>query len=406
MKASIAIVVIGLTVSSSVLGAHQDWPQWRGPNKNSAVSGESIQWSGLANSKVAWETKVGIGYSSLSVVDGRAYVMGHDGDGDNGNETVYCLDADTGEELWKFTYPAKLLPAMHVGGPNATPTVADGAVYTLSKDGQAFCLDAKNGETRWTANVEDLLGIKTPTWGYASSPVVYGDKIILDAGRVIALDRKTGKQAWVSGSTYHPGYATPILFKNGNDPILTSFGGKGLSLIHARNGEEIARHPFKTQYDLSATDPVVSDDGEYIFISAVSQGELLKFDGSQLISVWENKAMRNSMNVCAVKDGHLYGIDGKHKSSRSRFACVRLSDGEEVWAKENFGYGTVIRVGDTLLTLTEAGELVAISMSQSGYSELGRKKVLDSICWTPPSIVGKRVFVRNDMGRALAIDLP
>ncbi len=404
MKALSGFCLVGLVVGSQVFGANQDWPQWRGPSKDSMVAlDQSIQWDRLSDAKVTWETKVGIGYSSLSVVGGLAYTMGHDGEG---NETVYCLNAGTGKEEWKFTYPAKLLPSMHVGGPNATPTVVDGAVYTLSKDGQAFCLDASTGETRWSANIETLLGIKTPTWGYAGSPLIFGDHVIFGAGRMVALSRKTGKQAWISGSTYHPGYATPVLFENGSDPILSAFDGKGLSLIHARSGEEIARHPFKTQYDMTATDPIVLNGGKHIFISAISQGEMLSFDGTNLESKWKEKTMRNSMNVCAVRDGHLFGIDGKHKSSRSRFTCVRLIDGEEVWSKENFGYGTLISVGDTLVVLSETGDLVAVAISTSGYKELGRKKVLDSICWTPPSIAGNRLYVRNDMGRALSIELP
>ncbi|MCS1411402.1 MAG: hypothetical protein M2R45_04602 [Verrucomicrobia subdivision 3 bacterium] len=123
MKYLFSIALVGLLVAASELKASGDWPEWRGPNRNSIIStGESINWSKLDKAKVLWETKVGIGYSSISVVGDRAYTIGHDGDG---NETVYCLNVGNGKEVWKFTYPAKLLPAMHVGGPNATPTVAD-----------------------------------------------------------------------------------------------------------------------------------------------------------------------------------------------------------------------------------------------------------------------------------------
>tara|TARA_A100001037_G_C15063541_1_gene595920 strand:+ start:146 stop:1363 length:1218 start_codon:yes stop_codon:yes gene_type:complete len=404
MKAWITCSLIGSLLSASAFAAHQDWPQWRGPHKDGTLSSKesSIAWERLSSASVVWESKVGIGYSSLSIVGDRAYTMGHDG---KDHETVYCLDVSTGKERWHFSYPAKLLPAMHVGGPNATPTVFEGAVYTLSKDGQAFCLDAATGETRWSVNVESLLGIKTPTWGYASSPVVYGEHLLFGAGRVVALNRRDGKPAWISENPYHPGYSTPIVFKNGSDSLLTAFDGKGFSLLHADTGEEVARHPFKTQYDMTATDPIVTSDGDRIFISAISQGELLRFDGTTLKSVWSDKAMRNSMNVCALREGYLYGIDGKHKSSRSRFSCVRLRDGEVMWSKESYGYGTHIVVGEALLVMTEEGDLVAVSPSEKAYHELGRKKVLDSICWTPPSVSGNRIFVRNDVGRAICVEV-
>lgn len=395
--------VLALVSAGAILAGSSDWPQWRGPSKNSEIApGKAIEWSKLSDSKIAWEINVGIGYSSLSVVDGRAYTMGHDG---KDNETIYCLDAKTGKEIWTHSYPAKLMPAMHVGGPNATPTVHEGAVYVMSKDGQIFALDADKGQLRWSANLEELLGIKTPTWGYASSPVVLGERVLFSAGRVVALDRNTGKMAWISENTYHPGYATPVVFENGTDSILAAFDGKGVSLHHALSGEEIARHGFKTQYDMTATDPIVAQDGEHIFVSSMSQGELLKFDGSKLASVWSGRSMRNSMNASTLLGGHLYGVDGRHKSNRSRFACVRLSDGETVWAKEDFGYATQILVGEHLVVLSEAGELVVVAPSTEGYREVSRKKVLDSICWTPPSYADGLLFVRNDVGRALAVQL-
>ena len=219
-----------------------DWPHWLGPNgDNRAPAGERFDGD-LAKWKVAWKAAVGHGYSAVSVADGRAYTLGHDG---QAQETVFCFDAATGEVKWKHSYDAELMPKMHPGGPNATPTVVGSRVITLSKDGQALCLATDKGTQLWTTRLSDAAGLKMPNWGFASSPVVDGKQVIFAAGKVVALDLESGKILWTSKNDYQAGYTTAVVFETDGRKLIAALDGKGLSVLTAKDGEEITRHPYK-----------------------------------------------------------------------------------------------------------------------------------------------------------------
>ena len=150
---SCALIMALLTVPA--LGG--DWPHWLGPDRN-GVSDEA--WTGkwgAAGPKRLWKAKVGLGYASVTVANGRAYSLGYKGD----SETIFCFNATTGKELWTHTYKAKLMANAHRGGPNATITVHDGLLYSISKDGQLFCL--KEGDTKsvvWSKSMRQVVGVK------------------------------------------------------------------------------------------------------------------------------------------------------------------------------------------------------------------------------------------------------
>jgi outer membrane protein assembly factor BamB len=241
--------------------AAEDWPKWLGPDGSNQTSGQGFV-PDLSKYDIAWEKQIGLGYASITVADGKAFAMGHD---QEGKETVYCLDASTGKELWRRSYEAELIPKMHKGGPNASPTIDGDRVFTLSKDGRLYSLKTQDGSVNWEANLVEIFDIKVPNWGFASSPVLHDGRIFVSAGKVAALDASNGKQLWVSKEAYHPGYTTPVVFKNGATEFVASMDGKGLSILTARDGVEIARHPFKAQFDMQATTPVILEHGSQDF---------------------------------------------------------------------------------------------------------------------------------------------
>lgn len=376
-----------------------DWPHWLGPQGNNMTTDPGFK-PDLSEYTTAWEKKIGHGYSSVTVANGRAYGLGHDG---KAGETVYCFDAATGEELWKFPYPAELLPRMHPGGPNASATVVGDRVLTLSKDGQLFCLSADKGEKQWEITLPKAMGIEVPNWGFGSSPVVVGEQVLVSAGKVIALELATGKQVWLSNAEHPAAYATPVPFESGGKKLIAAMDGEGLAVVNANDGTEVAHHPFKAQFDLLAPTPTVLDGGAKIFISANASSELVTFDGKSLNSVWATKELKNSLNNSVVVNGVIYGIDGPQGKSTCRLVAMNLADGKILWTKDNFGYGTTIGVDDSLLALTENGELIAAKISPTGYQELGRQQVLGKTCWTTPTVANGRIYVRNDQGTLLCL---
>lgn len=381
-----------------------DWPHWLGPNgDNIAPEKEKIE-TDLNKWQITWQTNVGRGYASVIVANGHAYTLGHD---EQGKETIYCYAAITGKEVWKRGYPAQLLPRMHPGGPNATPAVSGDNLLTLSKDGQLYCFSASKGEERWKANLTEVLGVKLPQWGFASSPVVEGDQVFVSAGKVAALELKTGKAVWVSKTDYPAGYTTPVVFKREGKSYVAALDGKGLAILNAKDGSEVARYPFVSAFDLNATTPVILDEGTRILISGNQASQKLLFDGKTLAPGWATTEVKNAMNNSVILDGILYGIDGKQQNAQSRFVAVDIADGKILSWQPNFGFGTTIGIGKGhILALTENGELVLAKASPKSYLEISRRQVLGKLCWTTPTYANQRIYVRNDHGDILCLAQP
>jgi hypothetical protein len=155
---------------------------------------------------------------------------------------------------------------------------------------------------------------------------------------------------------------------------------------------------------MTATTPYTHphEEGTLIFISCNSSAEMLHFDGKRLGQAWTSKGFKNSMNNSVPIGDVMYGIDGKQGGGR--FVCITIEEGVVKWARDGFGFGNVIGVGEThLLSLTESGELVVVTPSPGGYRELSRRQVLGKTCWTTPVYAGGRIYVRNDRGDVVCL---
>jgi outer membrane protein assembly factor BamB len=392
-----AIIVAHLSLTATA----SDWPKWLGPTGENSAPEDGPFNPDLKSWKIAWTKNVGLGYSSLAVVGDRAYTMGHDG---KSKENVYCLNASTGESIWSYSYEAPLIPHLHTGGPNATPTVIGNKVITLSKNGLVFCFSADKGEVIWQANLLELFGIKLPQWGFASSALVEGNQVLFCGGKVCALALDTGKMIWTTKTAYLPaGYAQSPVFDFDGKKCVAALDGKGLSILSATDGAEITRHPFKALFDMNATTPVILDHGKHIFIANTVQSEMLSFDGSKLTTDWSIKELRNVMNNSVIQDGSIYGITGEQQQTTNSVVSIKESDGKENWSQPAIGYGTTIGIGKTLLILTERGELITAKIDPAKYTEISRRKVLDEVCWTTPTYANGKIFLRNDKGNVVVL---
>ncbi len=395
---TLAPLVLGFCLGALNLSA-SDWPRWLGPDGSNHTTDIAFQ-ADLAKYSTAWEAKIGRGYSAVSVAGGKAFVLGHD---EQAGETVFCFDAATGKELWKHAYPAELLPRMHPGGPNASATVVGERVLTLSKDGQLFCLNAADGTKVWEVKLPAAMGVPVPQWGFGSSPIVSGQQVLISAGKVIALELATGKTVWVSREEHPAAYASPVAFDLNGQRFIAAMNGKGLSVLSGKDGTELAHRPLKAQFDLLAPTPIVLDQGQRIFISANASSELLAFDGKAVSVVWETKELKNALNNSVAVNGTIYGIDGRQGTPNCRLVAMNLADGKVLWTKDAFGYGTTIGVGETMLALTESGELVTAKLSPAAYTELGRTQILGKTCWTTPTVANGRIYARNDQGHLVCL---
>jgi outer membrane protein assembly factor BamB len=387
------MVCLALLAADAAAG---DWPSWRGPNRNGIT--EEKDWSadwGEAGPKRLWQKNVGVGCSSVVIVDGRLYSAGNVNDTD----AVICLDALTGEEIWKHEYSAALDPNMYEGGPGATPVYDDGRVYMLSRDGDILCLDASGGKPVWTKRAMEEFGAEKPQWGFAASALVVGETVYFGVDRLVALDKKTGDVKWQS-EKIGIAYSTPAVFEHDGTEYLASFGKTGLNIHKSADGSFVANQPFEAQYDVHAVTPVVNDDLILVSASYSKGARLSRFDGKSLSTVWEDRVMRNKLTTSVLVGDYLYGFD------EQIFKCIEFKTGVEKWQNVDFGHGTAIVAGDKLIVFSEqTGELAIFKAQPDGPEILARHDIMEGRSWVSPAMANGRLYVKNNNGDLAALDL-
>ncbi len=396
---NVGLLSVAAVLAAGGLASAADWPCYRGPSHNG--TSQETNWSanwGTSGPKVLWKKSIGIGFSTTAVANGRAYNLGNS---NKETDTVYCLDAGTGQELWKHSYPCPLLPNSYEGGPLSTPTVDGGQVYTLSKIGDLFCLEAATGKVLWRRQLEKGMGFKPPEWRFSSSALIAGDMLLLNIGPAgLALNKNTGDPLWQSGKG-RCGYATPVPFEMDGQPCLAIMSEATLFVVRQADGKPLWRYPWKTQYEVNAADPVVI--GSRMFLtSGYNHGcALLEFNAAGAKRLWESKVMSMQINSPVVRDGFAYGFD------ENIFKCVRLEDGNQQWQEQSLGKGSLMMSADgRLIIMSEMGELVIAQAGPQKFDVVARAPILPkSKCWTAPVLANGRIYARNAAGDFVCVDV-
>lgn len=387
---------LSLTVTVCLMASFSlanDWPHWRGPDYNGISTETGWNPQTLNEKKILWDAELGIGYSAVSVADGKVYTMGNI---DKKTDVVYCFDAKTGKELWRYEYAEDLNPKYYEGGCSATPTVSDGKVYTVSKTAKIFCLDANTGDVIWKKQPP----YDAPTWGFATSALVLGDKVIFNMGKSgMALNKMTGDVIWKSDNG-KCGYATPVPFKQGETEMVAIFGENTIMGVNAATGELRWSYPWKTQNDVNAADPIIFDNKVFITSGYGHGAALVDFSTSEPTKIWENKNMRDQMSGPVLIDGYLYGFDD------SQLACLDWKTGEQKWTETKPRKGALTAAGDKLIVIGETGTLMIVKATPEGYQELASAEVLSgSRCWSTPVLANGCIYVRNVAGHLVCVDV-
>ena len=396
-----------LSMASGSMLRADDWPFYRGPNGDGASkeTGWSATWPGTGP-KVAWEKEVGIGASSVVVVGNRVLTMGNR----ENKDIVVCLNAADGQELWQFAYACKFDKRQFDGGTASTPTVDGEFVYTLSYDGQLHCLQLADGKLVWKKHMVQDFGGTLPRWKYACSPLVEGDLLIVDIGgtgnSTLALNKGTGAKIWGSGND-GAGYASPAVYSLGGTRGVIVCKGKAVVGLNLKDGKELWRTPWETSYDVNASTPIVL--GDTVFISSgykEGRGALLKLAATEApTQLWRNDTMKTKTSSCVVYGGNVYGV--MSDISGKPLMCVSLADGKPAWSETGFGAGTLALAGDTLVVLSEKGELVTAKATPTAFTAISRAQVLPARvkCWVQPVLANGRIYCRNNKGALVCLDV-
>jgi outer membrane protein assembly factor BamB len=401
--ATVVVIIVLLFLTFGFTCSAEDWPQWRGPERD-GISNET-QWSSMwpaDGPKQIWRISVGTGYSSVAVSNGRVYTMGNK----DKTDTIYCLDANTGTEIWKHSYPCVGDAEGHPG-PASTPTVDDESVYTLSREGHLLCLDANSGNLIWSRHIVDDFGARSPRWGFSSSPLVLDNMLIMDAGMALAVDKSDGKLIWKTrdyGDAWDikdsgGGYSSPYSLNLNGSQLLSVFNASGLVILDPSSGRELMLHPWRTSYNINGATPIVSGNGIFISSGYNVGCALLEISESGLTTIWQNRNMRNHFASCVLWEEHLYGVDD------NRLRCLDWKTGDVKWTQRGLGKGSLMLADGKLIIMGDKGDLAIAEASPDAYNELARARVLSGLCWTVPVLSGGKIYCRNHKGELLCLDV-
>ncbi len=386
--------------SELITTGEEDWPNWRGPGYDgkSPVTGIRKDWSG--GLQKLWEVnylcqgKDSVVWSAPAVQGNRLVVPGRSEDSD----LVFCLDPESGELIWSVSYEAGA-GSSHGTGARATPFIDGEYVYTFGRSGDLACWRLTDGNLVWKRNVEDDGG-KSPRWGHSSSPLVYGDNVLVQCGGeayAIAYDKMTGNVAWKSGEG-SAGYAAPIPMKIGTEEKLLFFHGKGLACLEPDDGKEVWSTPWETRFGVNATTPAV--EGMTIFItSGYRTGcEALKATDSGAEVLWRSKVIASQHSDPIIIDGFIYGYSGQSDQNRGYFKCVELASGTEKWSTGEIGWGTTVYVDGHLLCMDIKGNLFLVKPDSDAFMKVAEFreaiKEVKNTSWTIPVVANGKLYLR------------
>ncbi|MBS1786882.1 MAG: PQQ-binding-like beta-propeller repeat protein [Acidobacteria bacterium] len=370
-----------------------DWPGFRGAARDSIVRAVRIETDWAKSPPVeVWRRKVGPGWSSFAVQGDLVYTQEQRGE----DEDVSCYSLTTGEPVWRHRDKARFWESNAGAGPRGTPTLSKGRVYTFGATGILNALDARNGAVVWSRNAALDTGAKLPNWGFASSPLVVGDKVIIaTAGILAAYDRATGKPRW-QGPTGGNGYSSPQLSTIDGVAQILLVNGDGLISLSPADGTLLWKHDWAgdgiVQPALIGGGNILIGSGSGLAASgmrrvAAAHGS----DGWTVEERWTTNGLKPYYNDFVVHKGNAYGFDG------SILACIGLEDGKRKWKGGRYGHGQLILLPeqDLLLVLSEEGELALVKATGDQFTELAKFKAIEGKTWNHPVLVGDQLLVRN-----------
>ncbi|MCB9767932.1 MAG: PQQ-binding-like beta-propeller repeat protein [Candidatus Omnitrophica bacterium] len=399
-RKSIVWAIIGILVQASSAG---EWPTFLGPNRNGVV--EDAKWNPTFpkdGPKILWRARVGTGFSAISVSDGRALVAGNN----EGEDTLYCFNAETGKEIWRLSYPCPILDRNHEGGPAAAVTIDGDRIYHLSRQGEIRCIEAESGSIVWEKNLPKEYEIPFPNYAFSATPLIEGTWVIVDVGTVFALNKTNGEVVWKS-EPYMAGYGSPIAFTVKDQRILAVLNAPGLTLFDMKTGVTLSQREWHTYDNCNTTTPTLVGN-DHIFISTGYNRGCSLFDVSdptEIRTVYENGNMNNHFANSILVNGYLYGFDGQMHKGPVPLKCLNAETGENVWQTERVLNGALIVANETMIILTENGELVTAKASPDGYDEISRSQVLGRKAWTMPVLAEGKIYCRNARGDVVCVSV-
>ncbi|MCU0918438.1 MAG: PQQ-binding-like beta-propeller repeat protein [Planctomycetes bacterium] len=389
------VVACAVLIGAASVGA-QDWPQWRGANRDGKAAGFTAPEKWPAQLAPQWKATVGTGDATPALVGDKLYVFSRQGD----EEVLSCLNAADGKEVWKDKYTAQAVsgPAARHPGPRSSPAVADGKIVTLGVAGVVSCWDT-SGKLLWR---KDPFPKVTPRFFTSMSPIVVAGKAIVHVGAagngaIIAFDLASGDEKWRWGAE-GPDYGSPALMTVDGVQQIVTLTEKSIVGLTAADGKQAWLLPFPIQgRAYNAPTPII--DGQTVIYMGSGRGIRAvkiekKGEGFAAGELWSNPEVAPQYNTPVLRDGILFGL-----SDKGNLFCVDAKTGKTAWIdqtkRDGSGFGAVVSAGSCLMVLPSSSELTVFKPDAKQYQEVAKIKVSDTQSYASPVPAGRRIFVKD-----------
>ena len=383
MRYSLILLCLAFAASMDALSVADEWPQWRGPNRDGVWSENGVvERFSQDRLDIRWRVSISGGYSGPTVADGRVYVTDRVIEPAE-LERVHCFEWQTGRKLWSHEYACSYGGQSYPAGPRASVAINDGRAFSLGTMGHLFCFDAASGDIHWQKDLRREYDARIPLWGLAASPLVDGDLLIFQAGGangacLLALDKKTGNEVWRALDD-RASYSAPIIIDQAGQRVLVCWTGDHVAGLDPRSGKVYWQHPFTPKkMVINVPTPVV--DGNRLFVSAFYDGSLLlrlHQDELAVEQLWRRRgsserqtdSLHAMISTPYLQGDHIYGVD-----SYGQLRCLDAQTGDRVWEDQTavpanrWANIHMVRNGDKIWMFNERGELIISRLSPAQRS--------------------------------------
>jgi outer membrane protein assembly factor BamB len=391
-------LVCGALVSSLAMSFAQavpEWHQWRGPNRDghSAETGLLQEWPAGGPRRVWQGSGAGDGFASFSASNGRLYTQGARA----GTEYVMAFDAATGKKLWETPNGPRYRNAQG-DGPRSTPTVEGNRLYALGGAGELSALDAGSGKKIWSVDFVEVFGGMTPGWGYSESPLILGDRIVMNAGgrraSIVAINKADGRTLWQNHND-EPAYSSPVLLRTGSFEQVVFFTGQRALAVDPRDGRLLWSYNRAANNTANIATPVVRGNRVFFSSDYGTGAGLVAVKAAGTIAAAEEiyftREMRNHHSTSVLVGDTLYGF------SSSILTALNFDSGKMAWRDRSVGKGSLIYADNRLYLYSENGVAGLAEANPAAYRERGRFSIdtSGSPTWSHPMITQGKLILRD-----------